>query len=183
MSKEKTTKEYFLDELKIQYEKEFELKNSLETKANYTLAASGIIVGLLFAFASNLFSGFQNLPTLPYVSASLLIGIGLFIASILFSVLVSKIKMYHYATIHKYFFTKDGVFNEETKDEFKNMELDDFLDDRIDTYLIANKINYTNNEDKARNVKYTHWLFLFGIGLVILTVLLFAISAILYKSQ
>ena len=168
-------KQNFLDELKIQYEKEFELKNSLETKANYSLASSGVIVGLLFTFAANLFNISKDLPALPYISISLLVGIGLFILAILFSVRVSKIKQYHYATLHKYFFKKEEEFNEETKAEFKFMKLNDFLDDRIDTYLIANKINFEHNEDKARNVSRMHWLFLFGIISIIITILIFSI--------
>jgi len=173
-------KEKFLEELKIQYEKEFELKNSLETKANYSLASSGVIVGLLFTFAANLFNIFKNLPALPYISISLLIGVGLFIIAIFFSVQVSRIKQYHYATLHKYFFKNEGVFNEGTKSEYKYMKLDDFLDDRIDTYLVANKINFEHNEDKARNVSRMHWLFFFGIISIIVTILLFSIS-VLYK--
>ena len=40
----------FLDELKSEYDREFELKSSLENKANYILIDAGVTMWLLFSF-------------------------------------------------------------------------------------------------------------------------------------
>jgi hypothetical protein len=47
-----TTNKLFLQELKDQYEKEFELKDALEGKANNILTISGLVATLLFGFGS-----------------------------------------------------------------------------------------------------------------------------------
>jgi hypothetical protein len=47
-----TTIDLFLDELKSEYDREFELKSSLENKANYILIAAGVTLSLLFSFGS-----------------------------------------------------------------------------------------------------------------------------------
>jgi len=69
-----------LNELKIQYEKEFELKNSLENKANYLLVSSGIIAGLLFSFGATLLEKFSTTPYITHLMILLFIGIILFVA-------------------------------------------------------------------------------------------------------
>ena len=47
-----STIDLFLDELKSEYNREFELKSSLENKANYILIAAGITMCLLFSFGA-----------------------------------------------------------------------------------------------------------------------------------
>ena len=47
-----STIDLFLDELKSEYNREFELKSSLENKANYILIAAGITISLLFSFGA-----------------------------------------------------------------------------------------------------------------------------------
>ena len=47
-----STIDLFLDELKSEYDKEFELKSSLENKANYILIAAGVTMSLLFSFGA-----------------------------------------------------------------------------------------------------------------------------------
>ena len=50
-----STIDLFLDELKSEYNREFELfelKPSLENKANYILIAAGVTMSLLFSFGA-----------------------------------------------------------------------------------------------------------------------------------
>jgi hypothetical protein len=46
------TKEAFLEELRGQYDKEFDLKERIEGKAGNLLTISGITIPLLFGFSS-----------------------------------------------------------------------------------------------------------------------------------
>jgi hypothetical protein len=109
---------------------------------------------------------------------SLLVGIILFVASILFSVLALRIKIYQYASTHEYFYNEEGMLDEDEINEYKNMVSDTFLDNRIHTYLRANKSNSTENEYKASKVNVAHWLFVFAMITVPITILIFIFSTI-----
>ncbi|HEY7695656.1 MAG TPA: hypothetical protein VIA08_00045 [Nitrososphaeraceae archaeon] len=172
------SKKEFLGELKAQYEKEFELKNSLENKANYLLVASGIVAGLLFSFGANLSEEFSKGVYFAYIIASLVIGTSLFVVAILCSALALKVSLYRYATIHKIFYNSDGTFNEDNKTDYKSMGSDEFLDNRIDEYLRSNKQNFEKNEYKASKIKVAHRLFFTGMVTVPITISLFAVGSI-----
>ncbi len=170
--------EKLLDELKTQYEKEFELKRTLETKANYNLVPAGVVVGLLFGFGATVLNSIDAVPNISLVIYSLLVGIILFVVSILFSVLALRIKIYYYASPHEHFYNEEGMLDEEEINEFRNMEPDAFLDDRIHTYLRANKSNSIENDYKASKVNVAHWLFVFAMITVPITILIFIFSTI-----
>ncbi|HET9774608.1 MAG TPA: hypothetical protein VFP25_06450 [Nitrososphaeraceae archaeon] len=55
-----STIDLFLDELKSEYDKEFELKSSLENKANYILIVAGVTMSLLFSFGAVLVDKFNT---------------------------------------------------------------------------------------------------------------------------
>jgi len=131
-------KERFLGELKTQYEKEFEIKNSLETKANYNLAASGIIVGLLFTFGTSLLDPSKTILNIHCIVALLLLSIGVFVSSIICSVLALRIRDYYFAFLPNYFYLDKDTFNEEKKNEYKNMDYSLYLTKMIDIYLRSN---------------------------------------------
>jgi hypothetical protein len=172
------SKKEFLSELKAQYEKEFELKNSLENKANYLLVASGVVAGLLFSFGANLSDEFSKSIYFGYVIASLVSGISLFVAAILCSALALRIRLYRYATVHIIFYHDDGTFNEDNKTAYVEMEEDEFLDNRIDEYLKSNKRNFEENEYKASKISIAHAIFFSGMATVPITISLFAIGSI-----
>jgi hypothetical protein len=170
------TREEFLEELKSQYEMEFELKNSLETKANYNLVASGVVVGLLFTFGVALLDTFNWVPNIQMIFTLLLLSIGSLTISILFSVLVLRIKGYYFTFLPNYFYNGDN-FDYEAINEYRDMDYDMFLNKRIELYLKANKTNFKENENKATKIEIAHWLFFGGIILVLITVLIFSLSA------
>lgn len=163
-------KQNFLEELKNQYGREFEIKNSLETKANYTLAASGVIVGLLFTFGTTLLDPSKTMPNTQWIVALLLLSIGIFAISIIFSVLALRIKDYYFAFLPKYFYVDKDTFNEDRKNEYKNMDSNLFLTKMIDIYLKSNMSNFNENEQKAKWIEIAHWLFVGGIGTILITI-------------
>jgi len=172
-------KQNFLEELKNQYGREFEIKNSLETKANYNLAASGIIVGLLFTFGATLLEPSKTMPDIQWFVVLLLLSIGVFVISIFCSVLALRIKDYYFAFLPKYFYVDKDTFNEDKKNEYKNMDHNLYLTKMIDIYLRANMYNYTENEHKAKRIEIAHWLFVGGIGLILITILFYSLNTIL----
>jgi hypothetical protein len=172
------SKEEFLNELKAQYEKEFELKNSLENKANYLLVASGVVAGLLFSFGANLSEEFSISTYFVFIIVSLVVGTSLFVIAILCSAYALRIRPYRYATLHKIFYNSDGTFNEDNKADYKEMEKEEFLKNRIDEYLRSNKQNYEENEYKASRIKIAFRLFFSGMATVPITISLFAIGSV-----
>lgn len=174
-----SNKEPFLDELKKQYDKEFELKNNLETKANYLLTSSGIIIGLLFSFGATIL-GKPNSSFYFSLTIGLLLGdIIVFIVAIIFSANATKITRYRYSALHKNFYNDDGTFDEEFKNQYKTMSNEKFLNDRIDEYLACNRQNFDKNEGKAKSIKITQILFSCGVGIVPFTILFYTLSTIL----
>lgn len=106
-----STIDLFLDELKSEYDKEFELKSSLENKANYILIAAGVIMSLLFSFGAVLVDKLNaDYQYLIFVVVFLMIGVVTNGISVLFSVLGFSIKPYRYPLPYHAFFTKEGMF-------------------------------------------------------------------------
>ena len=82
-----STIDLFLDELRSEYDKEFELKFSLENKANYILIAAGVTMSLLFSFGSVLVDKLNaDYQYLTFVVVFLMIGVVTNGISVLFSI-------------------------------------------------------------------------------------------------
>jgi hypothetical protein len=115
-----STIDLFLEELKSHYKQEFELKSTLENKANYLLIAAGVTMTLLFSFGSTLIGNLNlNYQYLYYVISFLLLGIITNGISILFAVLAFTIKPYRFVFPHNIFFDKDGMFNTAIINDYK----------------------------------------------------------------
>ena len=121
-----STIDLFLDELKSEYDREFELKASLENKANYVLIAAGVSLSLLFNFGSMLVGNLtSDYKYLNIVLVFLMISIVANGTSVLFSVFGFSIRQYRYPLPYQAFFredptTKKLVFNEEVIEEYRD---------------------------------------------------------------
>jgi hypothetical protein len=163
-----TTNTAFLQELKEQYEKEFEIKDDLESKGNNLLTISGVVATLLFGFGSFMVDKFDaTYDMLTPVTILLIIGIVGNIISIFWSVISFKISLYKYVMPYDYFFNRDGSANEEHLIEYRDGDdLDVFTNTLVDTYLKCNRHNGLQNKDKAVKVDLAQWFF-FGSILII----------------
>jgi hypothetical protein len=94
----RSSTERFLEELRLQYEKEFELKSNLDGKANNIIAASGTIAGFLLVFGTFLLGGLDpNSGFSGYAIGSLIGGIAIAVGAILSSIYSSVLRKYLYA--------------------------------------------------------------------------------------
>jgi hypothetical protein len=169
------TIDLFLEELKSQYKQEFELKSSLENRANYVLIAAGVTMSLLFTFGT----GFIEKLTPQYYYFQFVIGFFLLSAitnstSILFSVLGFLVRDYRFTMPYYVFFKKDPStkkvsFNNESIEEYtigkgKNDKesIQIFRESMIENYLRCNRQNRIRNNSKATMIKIEQWLFFAG---------------------
>ena len=170
-----STIDLFLDELKSQYKQEFELKFTLENKANYLLIAAGVTLSLLFSFGVEL----TDKLTHDYEYLSLVIGFLMLGAitngiSILFSILGFAPMLYRYTLPYNRFFIKDPTnnkfkFNDKVIGEYRDGAGEDytesitiFKESMIENYLRCNLQNGQQNEKKATIIKIAQWLFFTG---------------------
>ena len=167
-------RDLFLAELKSHYDKEFELKNTLESKANYILAAAGIVVTLLFSFGSPIIEKLAQHSEVFLTARVLLItGISANVLAILCSVLAFRITLYKYAMPSDAFYDDKGNLNDEVIAEYSDgNDLDVFGDTMIETYLDCNRHNDAMNNEKTIKIKIAQWSFFTGIVIIPLIIVL-----------
>jgi hypothetical protein len=160
-----TTNSLFLQELKEQYEKLFEITDALEGKANNLLTVAGLVATLLFGFGSFIVDKFDaTYNMLTPVTILLMIGIVGNVISIFWSVMVFRIKDYLIAMDSKHFYDQNGNINEQKVEEYRDEQDENvFTDTLIDTYLKCNRHNGLRNDEKAVKIKYAFWSFLGSI--------------------
>jgi hypothetical protein len=169
---DKVTIDLFLDELKSQYQQEFELKSSLENKANYLLIAAGVTMSLLFSFGVELTGNLnKEYQYLSFVVGFLILGVVTNVISVLFSVLGFSIKPYRYTIHHESLFLKDPLngnlsFNEKLIEEYRDGEGEEavkkFKSTIIESYVTCILKNGIQNKSKAIKIKIAQWLFFAG---------------------
>jgi hypothetical protein len=121
-----STIDLFLEELKSQYKQEFELKSTLENKANYLLIAAGVTMSLLFTFGAQLTGSLNsNYEYVLVVVALLMLGVITNGISVLFSILGFSLKPYRYTLPYDAFFIKDPLngnlsFNDKVIEEYRD---------------------------------------------------------------
>jgi len=170
-----STIDQFLGELKSQYKQEFELKSTLENKANYLLIAAGVTLSLLFSFGVELIGELnQNYEYLTIVIGFVMLGVITNGISILFSVLGFAPTLYRYTLPYNRFFIKDPTnnkfkFNDKMiaeyqdgvgENESESKEI--FKESMVENYLRCNLQNGQQNERKAIIIKIAQWSFFAG---------------------
>src|SRR5215212_6305139 len=117
MLKEKMVNRLMLEELRLEFEREMDLKKTLEGKATSMITIAGIIVTLLFGFTTFSSSFLDNIIqsfSIPLVYFILiLIGVIGCIGSIGISLWSIKLRPYAIPSTLEHFFDKKGKRNEE----------------------------------------------------------------------
>lgn len=164
------SKNLFFQELKDEYNAQFELSNVLAGKSSQLITVSGIFIPLLFGFSSFLIdSTDENANLISFLKALLLIALILAAASIFFSTWAIRTQSYRHSFLPDSFFIKDELNQEEIK-EFGGRDADKFYDEMIQEYLESNKHNLKTNDRKARNIMISEYLFLIALVIVPLIV-------------
>lgn len=179
MSTSNTT-DQFIEHLKSQYDKEFEIRQNLDNKANNMIATAGTVTGLLFGFGTFLVTNIdRNYIFLNYAMISLIVAIIATIVSVFLSMISSRIRTYNFVMKHDSFFLngdsrkkgngEDENYNENAIEEYKKMATEGFQDIIIHDFLASNKHNSEINDSKAVMVVWSQRTFM--VGLVIITIL------------
>jgi hypothetical protein len=158
-----STSEKFLEELKQQYLKEFEVTTNLDSKANNIITISGTIATFLFGFGLFMIEKLNSQYQLITILTSLLaVSISAIIISIILSLISFPKGRYRYAMRHTAFYNSER-FNEENIKKYKNAPTDIFYDTMIRAYLRCNKHNMEINIRKAQLIGMSLNFFMIGI--------------------
>jgi hypothetical protein len=173
-----------LDELKAQYNKEFETQEMLDGKASSMMATAGTVTSLLFGFGTFLVARVEPIYALLYFAI-----LSLLLATIITNIFSVFMCVKAYYVRDYYFVAKDKSFLKKNPNSYNAKDiagLKGLDDDRIRhyiemeesdfklwltrTYIAYTLINADNNDKKAKNITLAQLTFL--IGLVIIPILL-----------
>jgi hypothetical protein len=170
--------EHVLEEMRRQYDRTWEIKNSLESKGSGIIGVSGTVATLLFGFGTfalqNLNPGYS---LLPLFIALLTIGIVTSVTAILLSALLYRVSA-HGVPIDPNELEKTDKSKNRTIDLYIKATTKDFDETMINDYLKRIKKNNGNNETKAKLVKGATWIFFSSMISIplLLIVILYAVS-------
>jgi hypothetical protein len=166
------SKDLFLTEIKNQNDKDFDLKNSLDSKSNYLIPISGIVISLIFGFAVTLLENLDTNYELFWTFQILLIITLIFhLSSIFCAVLSFRIRDYRYAFLYFNFYKNEKMI-ESSIEEYTEADEDDFKDMIIREYLECNFQNAKNNVNKANWIKVGQYSLLVGLGFLSLIIMI-----------
>lgn len=181
----------FLNEIKLQFNNEIDLKKNADTKSQNIITISGVVTSIIFGSGVLLITRMKPeydffLHTLVLVALVLVLNL----LAILLAVISARIQAYKYVMAHEDFFTTKGYtdevikngknFDQEEIKKYKTMDITQFNNELIDYYLEANKHNTEQNFRKIKNIQFSYYIFLAGISLVIL-ILISVIYAVYTK--
>jgi len=173
------------EDLKSEYNKVFELKQRLDTKAAGLITLSGVIAAVFSGFGTFLLRDIvKPNPVLFYLSlAVMVIELVLLIATIYHAHRATKITKYNHVLFWDYFIDKDKstdklpVYKEDKLSKFKNATKQEYNDWLIRDYLKETRHNVEKNQDKVNCIKDAEKSFV----LAIVTIATFAVLVIFTK--
>jgi hypothetical protein len=164
-------RERFFEEVKREYDKQFDIKERIEGKASTLLTICGIVIPLLFGFSSFLIEKMdKQYDYLELVKILITIGIFATIVSIFSILLLFRTKIYFDSiNVDKIF--KVDVDNKPDMTEINKIiskQDDEYLNHRIFLHIACIKKNGKNNDGKAKLLRIAQWIF--GIGMTTIPV-------------
>lgn len=161
-----------MNELKSEYSKDLELKNSLDNKANSTMTATITSSSLIITILTFLISRVETLNILFQILVVLFgIGLALIIVTMIYSFKAYKIRDYRFAIKRKIFF-KDDELDDKKIDEKINRENRKLVKDRIKDYLKCLNHNTELNNLRAVFIQRSQIFFIIGEGLLVALLIL-----------
>lgn len=169
-------RELFYQEMKEHYNNQFEIKNTLESKANNMVTISGTVATLLFGFGTFLLDKLVALkyPLIAPIRAVLAIGIIANIISIVLSLRSSRTQTWSLTVNYGDFFHDDGKgdFDQSAVDEYAYMTDEEYQTEMTELYFDCIRDNVATNNKKGSYIEYSQALFLGGILTVPLVILI-----------
>jgi hypothetical protein len=168
-----------LDELKAQYDKEFETQKIMDKKASTMMATAGTVITLLFGFGTLVVTISPTYALVDFVILSLLAAIITNIFSVFICVKAYYVRDYYFVAKDKSFLkknpnsynAKDDIAGLKGLDDdrirhYIEMEESDFKLWLIRTYIAYSLINADNNDKKAKYVTLAQLTFLIGLVII-----------------
>lgn len=153
-------KEEFLHELKLHYEKEFERKNTLESKGNYLVTVNGIVIPIIFTLAVFLIEKIDvNYSFFESIKIMLILMLILNLSSIYLSVIGYAVRNYRYSFRGENFNLSNGEIDEGEIKEYYKFTADEFLEKMIKVYIKCNRDNRKQNDFKAISILFAQIIF------------------------
>jgi hypothetical protein len=155
-----------LKTLEANYQVEFDIKKTLEEKANNITTISGVVATLLFGFGQLFVSKLAELhyPWLPYVTFIVMFGCLTGLAAIVFSVAAFRVEKYHYVIGGKSK-PRPSITTDISHTEFEIREKDE---DLIQAYIDSINENEKKNNSKSNWVLAAQSAFILSIFSIVI---------------
>jgi hypothetical protein len=161
-----TSSQEFLEELKKQYDRVFEIKKDLESKANNIMTVSGTVGTLLFGFGVFLVDklGHTYALIIP-ISILLIVGIAADIVALSLSARAFGIMQYRFAIVAESFY-KNGRLNSTEIDDYRKMQKEEFYETMIWEYIKCINENFGNNNSRAALIVPSQWFLMVSVLII-----------------
>lgn len=163
----KNNKQLFLQELKDQYNAQFERSDALEAKTGQLITVCGIFIPLLFGFSSVVIDRADNNDTMALPLAALVVvSLSLAVACIFFCAWALRIRDYQHVVPSESFFDNQRKLNKQEITKFVEQEEEAYYDKMIEDYLLSTDENFKTNDEKGGKVRIAQFMFLGGLAIV-----------------
>jgi hypothetical protein len=154
-----------VEKLKDHYDLEFKVKENLENKASSMLTVAGIVAPLLFGFGQLFVEKLAGIPDrtsqLHYFIFTLLVGCLACLASIVFSVIATRVQEYVYVI------GATTIPRPSLASTLKNMQINTGEEQgQISAYKESIEKNAGNNDLKKSWLEASQWAFVVGITMI-----------------
>ncbi len=162
----------FLEELRAQHQREFDVKNALDNKANNTITMASTTGTLLMGFGVFLLSKINpQYEFFGYAMLALIGGIVAIITSIGLSMLAYRLRDYRQIIIYRKFLSKDQSSKEKFDWNFVDNLIEEEKSDKFERrvvkdYLLSIRKNFKENESKANWISGSQVAFIVGVGTI-----------------
>jgi hypothetical protein len=157
------SQQQFFQEVKEQFQRQLDIKDSLEGKANNLLTISGTVGTLLFGFGTFLIEKIApQYPFILIITTFLVAGIIAIVVALLYAVYAFRLQAYLFPIHHRIFFPNNQLSNA-IIGQFEAADVAEFYVTMINAYLNGIKMNSEKNDEKASRLKLSQYFFIAGV--------------------
>lgn len=170
--------EDLLNELKLQFDRELDIKTKLDAKASGVITMSGAVTTVFMGFGAFILRDLQTASWVTGVCIGLLIGaavlttIGIYLSSRAY-----RLRDYHYPLKHKTFYDPNTEeLNASIVQQFIQVPKSTFEEHMVNSYLECNRRNSDQNSEKASLINDAQNLYILALALIPVFVLVVSLA-------
>jgi hypothetical protein len=158
----------FREELKAEYEKDFELKERLDNKANNIVTMAGLVAAIFAGFITFVLEDAvaPNFWLLIASIIALLVELYFLVKTIQSSITSTKVANYQHVFLWSHFINDKDELNHMRINEWKQATRKQFNDTLIQDYLKCSRRNHELNEKKASDIEKAQKYFFRAIAVI-----------------